>query len=81
MHNAWAQRHAGSALAPRGGVVGDVVKVDPAAVVDRVLEPLGQHLRTGLGIGLVPAHRLRDRARVRVWACGARARVRVRVGA
>ena len=75
MHNAWAQRHAGSALAPRGGVVGDgsalaprggvvgdVVKVDPAAVVDRVLEPLGQHLRTGLGIGLVPAHRLRDRA-------------------
>ena len=52
MHNACAQRHAGSALAPRGGVVGDVVQVDPAAVVDGVLEPLGQYLRTGLGIGL-----------------------------
>ena len=52
VHNAWAQRHAGSALAPRGGVVGDVVEVDPAAVVDRVLEPLGQYLWTGLGIGL-----------------------------
>ena len=36
--------HAGSALAPRGGVVGDVVEVDPAAVVDGVLEPLRQRL-------------------------------------
>ena len=32
--------------------MGDVVEVDPAAVVDRVLEPLGQYLWTGLGIGL-----------------------------
>ena len=61
--------------------MGDVVEVDPAAVVDGVLEPLGQYLRTGLGIGLVPAHRLRDRATDQVWACRARARVRVRVGA
>ena len=32
--------------------MGDVVEVDAAAVVDGVLEPLGQYLRTGLGIGL-----------------------------
>ena len=32
--------------------MGDVVEVDPTAVVDGVLEPLGQYLRTGLGIGL-----------------------------
>ena len=32
--------------------MGDVVEVDAAAVVDGVLEPLGQYLRTCLGIGL-----------------------------
>ena len=32
--------------------MGDVVEVDAAAVVDGVLEPLGQYLRTGLGIRL-----------------------------
>ena len=42
------QCHAGSALAPRGGVVGDVVEVDPAAVVDGVLEALRQRLGVGV---------------------------------
>ena len=51
MHAGPLPSHAGSALAPGGGVVGNVVEVDPAAVVDSVLEALRQRLDRVRGLG------------------------------